>query len=49
MVFITANGLSPGALILLICEFRLLSQELKECSLVALHMVADLPRADAPK
>ncbi len=40
---------SPGALILLICKLRLLSQEFKGWPLVALHMVTDLPLADAPK
>ena len=39
----TANGLSPGALILLICKFRILSHLLNGWPLVALYMVTDLP------
>ena len=45
----TEKGLSPGALILLICKFRILSQLHNGWPLVALYMVTELPLADAPK
>jgi len=43
------NGFSAAYLILLICRSCLLSQELKGCPVVALHLVTDLPRADDSK